>query len=389
MATRTTTAATRIKDTREAATDVMRQATAKLGARAKYGFVFASPNHDLGLALKIARDLSSAEIIGCTTAGEITEAGLLHDGVAVMLVASDTSSANASFAAGMKSDPAHVATSLLAEGKRPSPGSGARHPTTVLLTDGLSGNGERVVFDMYERMRGRGQIVGGAAGDEGRFVETHVGSHERNGADAAVALHVTSESPWGVGVNHGLRSTTKPMRVNKAQGNVIFELDGVPAFDVYRRHAAKSGVQLTRESAGPYLIGNELGIHFFDKIMRARAPLSVGADGSLTCAADVPQGSMVSILDGEPDNMVAAARSAAEEARDRLNGAKAAGVLLFDCVCRGMILKTAFNREIDAVRSVFGDVPIAGFLTYGEIARYEGKLDGWHNTTAVVAALPA
>jgi len=86
--------------------------------------------------------------------------------------------------------------------------------------------------------------------------------------------------------------------------------------------------------------------------------------------------------------MVEAARSAAEEAKKHLGGKKAAGVLLFDCVCRGMILKEGFQKEIDAVRSVFGDAPITGFLTYGEIARYEGKLDGWHNATAVVVAIP-
>jgi hypothetical protein len=64
------------------------------------------------------------------------------------------------------------------------------------------------------------------------------------------------------------------------------------------------------------------------------------------------------------------------------------GVLLFDCGCRGMILKNGFDKEIEAVRSVFGNVPIAGFLTYGEIARYPGKLNGWHNATAVVVAIP-
>jgi hypothetical protein len=53
-----------------------------------------------------------------------------------------------------------------------------------------------------------------------------------------------------------------------------------------------------------------------------------------------------------------------------------------------MILKDAFDKEIDAGRSVFGGVPIAGFLTYGEIARYPGKLNGWHNATAVVVAIP-
>jgi methyl-accepting chemotaxis protein len=137
------------------------------------------------------------------------------------------------------------------------------------------------------------------------------------------------------------------------------------------------------------MIANELGLLFFDKISRARAPLSVGGDGSLVCAARIPENAQVCILDGEPQLMIEAARQAAEEARQNLGDRKAAGVLVFDCVCRGMILKEQFRSEIDAVRGVFGSVPVAGFLTYGEIARYGGKLDGWHNTTAVVAAIPA
>jgi methyl-accepting chemotaxis protein len=177
--------------------------------------------------------------------------------------------------------------------------------------------------------------------------------------------------------------------VTRAEANVVFEIDGQPAFSVYEKHAAERGVRLTRENASPYLIANELGIHFFERIGRARAPLSVGPDGSLICAAEIPRGSMVSILDGDPDSMVRAARTAAEQARANLHGVGVAGVLLFDCVCRGMILKDAFQREIDAVRAVFPDTPIAGFLTYGEIARSHERLDGWHNATAVVAAIPA
>lgn len=75
--------------------------------------------------------------------------------------------------------------------------------------------------------------------------------------------------------------------------------------------------------------------------------------------------------------------------RHELKGARAAGGLVFDCVCRGMILGDKFQREIDAVRKVFPDTPVTGFLTYGEIARFRGRLDGWHNTTTVVTAIPA
>jgi hypothetical protein len=376
-----------------AAAEAVREAIGRLeGERAVYGFLFAAPGRDLQEALISARDQAEgAEFIGCSAAGEITERGLMQDGIAVLLVASSSSAAKMSYADRLTADTRGVARKLassVGDLREVAAPADMPHLTTVLLTDGLSGNGERLVSELYDRAQGGAQIVGGAAGDDTRFETTHVGAGDRVSSDAAVSMHVFSATPWGVGVNHGLRSTTRPMRVTKALGNAVIELDGVPAFDVYVKHAAARGITLTRENAASYLIGNELGIHFFDRIIRVRAPLAVGNDGSVTCVAEVPRGSMVSILDGEPESMFAAARSAALEAKEHLDGNPAAGVLLFDCVCRGMILGASFHHEIDAVRSVFGDVPTAGFLTYGEIARYGGRLDGWHNATAVVVAIP-
>jgi methyl-accepting chemotaxis protein len=277
----------------------------------------------------------------------------------------------------------------LPDAKKASAPKDHRHLTTVLLTDGLAGTGERLVNALYEgRLQSGARVVGGAAGDEGAFKQTQVGATREATPDAAAALHVFSAVPWGVGIDHGLRPTSKPMRVTKAHDNVVAELDGQPAFLAYKKHAAGRGVQLTPDSAGAYMIANELGVHFFEKVTRARAPLGVSADGSLTCAGDIPKGAMVSILDGDPANMIEAARTAAKRARAELNGRRAAGVLLFDCVCRGMILKEQFNREVAVVREEFPGAPIAGFLTYGEIARTHEILEGWHNTTAVVVAIP-
>jgi methyl-accepting chemotaxis protein len=381
--------ASRLSNDTAAADEAMKMAANRLDGPPTYGFLFASPGRNLGVLLGAARRVAEgAPIIGCTTAGEITELGPMKDGVAVMLVRSETSTASIAFAEGVKVDPSRAARELCKNvfDVRKT-GKHRRHSTTVLLTDGLSGVGEKVVTDLHDQMRTT--VVGGAAADGAAFKATWVGAGERSAQDSTAAMHVASARPWGVGVNHGLRSTTKPMRVTRAQANVVHELDGAPAFDAYVRHAAQRGVRLTPETAGPYMIANELGVHFFDKIMRARAPLSVGDKGSLICAADVPKGTMVSILDGDPVCMIDAARAAAEEAKRNLLGGPAAGVLLFDCICRGMILGADFGKEIDAVRSVFGSVPVVGFLTYGEIARYQGNLDGWHNATAVVAAIPA
>jgi methyl-accepting chemotaxis protein len=355
--------------------------------------LFASPEHDLGTAMaEMQRVAGCSDILGSSTAGELTEAGRLDAGIAVLLVASDETAHRVEFRRGLKGGHKRIAEQFVqaaSDTKHSARAAGRRHLTTILLTDGLAGTGEDLVKEMFDRSTSVGQIVGGAAGDAGKFKETFVAARDECSNDAAAVMHVFDTKPWGIGVNHGLRPTTKPMRVTRSERNVIHTIEGQPAFEIYRRHAQERGVTLTRANAGAYLIANELGVHFFSSLSRARAPLSVGEDGSLSCAAPVPEGSFVSILDGEPASMIAAARGAAEEARQHLGSARAAGVLLFDCVCRGMILRNEFGDEIEAVRSVFGDVPVAGFLTYGEIARYAGRLDGWHNATAVVAAIPA
>jgi len=393
MGTVTASGSSKLFDSDAAAREAVRAALQGLGGRQpSVGFLFASPAHDLGRALRAAREASRASVIGCSTAGEITERGLTHGGLALLLVASDTITAHAGFSLGLRSDARSVADRLdhgLAEAGKAAANDGRPHLTSVVLADGLAGTGERLVDDLHGRAVKGAQIVGGAAGDEGKFQSTVVGADTQAARDAVAALHVFDATRWGVGVNHGLRPTTARMRVTRATGNVVHELDGRPAFSAYQEHAATRGVDLARERASPYLIGNELGVHSFDKIERVRAPLRAGSDGSLSCAAEIPTGSMVSILDGDPDSMIHAARAAATEAKHSLGERRAAGVLLFDCVCRGMILKSKFQRELEAVRSTFGDVPVAGFLTYGEIARYRRRRDGWHNATAVVVAIPA
>ncbi len=357
------------------------------------GFFSRLPTWIFSAALGVAREASGgAEILASSTAGQFTTDGLTHKGVALALVSANVTT-KVAFATGLREGPGRVSKELasgLADAKREASARDHRHLTTVLLTDGLAGTGEKLLGQLYEsRVQSGAQIVGGAAGDEGRFVATQVGAGAEVGPDAAAAIHIFGGRAWGVGVGHGLQAASKPMRVTRAEGNVVFEIGGEPAFTVYQRHAEARGVKLTAENAGPYLIENELGIHFFEKISRARAPLAVQADGSLACAAEIPRGSMVSILEGKPSSMVRAAHWAAREAHTALGGAEPAGVLVFDCVCRGMILKDEFHLEIEAVQSVFPGVPIVGFLTYGEIARSNEQREGWHNTTAVVVAIPA
>src|SRR5260370_21972861 len=136
----------------------------------QFGFVFVGPDRDLGAALTaVRRTAGQPTVIGATTAGEFTAAGLTHGGVTVMLVASDATNCRAGFAKGLKDHHRGAAAQPargLAEARQEGFSKNRLRPTTPLPTHGLAGKGEDLVLDLSEKMSAA-QIVGGAAGDEG------------------------------------------------------------------------------------------------------------------------------------------------------------------------------------------------------------------------------
>ena len=62
--------------------------------------------------------------------------------------------------------------------------------------------------------------------------------------------------------------------------------------------------------------------------------------------------------------------------------------MVFDCICRRLILDARFEEAVLSIGETLGGVPLAGFETYGEIAMRVGDLSGFHNTTSVVVAFP-
>jgi hypothetical protein len=61
--------------------------------------------------------------------------------------------------------------------------------------------------------------------------------------------------------------------------------------------------------------------------------------------------------------------------------------MAFDCIARrGVLGDSGVSKEVAAIASVSQGAPVAGFYTYGEIARTHG-MSGFHNQTLVVLAL--
>lgn len=111
------------------------------------------------------------------------------------------------------------------------------------------------------------------------------------------------------------------------------------------------------------------------------------AERSLRCIAQVPQGGLVWIMEGDADSVLAATDAACRDSLAALDGRPPLGRLAIDCIARcGVLGDRGIHTEIQRLAAIAGQAPVAGFYTYGEIARTRG-MRGFHNQTLVVLSI--
>jgi methyl-accepting chemotaxis protein len=378
------------------------QASAQLVACARAGLgpdkpvmliVFASTRQPLQTTLAhVQSAFPESCVLGASSAGEFTELGDQKQSVSMLALAGDFK-VFTGMSTGLREDVEHAVQHAVAE--LPASLPDYPHRTAILLLDPLSGNGEEATLIASSFLGEDVRLAGGAAGDDLKMQATHVGVGQRVASDAIVVAVIFSKAPLGVGVCHGHRPLSKPLKITRAEGATVFEIEGRPAWDVWaeqtRRSAAERGVdpnKLPESELGAYLLRYEAGLETGADEYKIRAPLSRGSKGELNFACGVPQGSLIRITESEPQHQVESARIAARRALDQTHGLPVAGALVFDCICRNLILDQQFKTAVSAISDELGSVPLAGFATYGEIALDAGDMSGFHNTTTVVLTFP-
>jgi methyl-accepting chemotaxis protein len=380
-------------DTESAAGSLERAVRAQLGdVEPALLVAFASTRQPLGdLAGRLRAAFPRTPLLSASTAGEFTEAGDAKGHAVIFALAGDYR-VFAGMGTGLAADVEGAVRQAVAE----LPAAVADHPcrTAILLLDPLAGNSEEAALLTAAHLGEGVRLAGGAAGDDLAMKATLVGCGGRVAGDAVVAAVVFSKKPLGVGVCHGHQPLSRPLRVTKASGATVHEIDGRPAWDVWaeetRASAAARGVDpaaLAEADVGGFLLRYEAALTSGEEY-KIRAPLSRGAGGSVSFACGIPEGSVIRITESDPARQIASARTAAQRARAQLGDGEPAGALVFDCICRNLILGADFAEAVDAIADELGGVKLAGFETYGEIALDVGDMSGFHNTTSVVLAFP-
>ncbi len=356
-------------------------------ARADAVIVFASAQHNYGALLEaLAVECGTRVIVGSSSAGEFTNTTRGEGYVSVLALRSSTMQFAVGAGRRLSEDPSAAADDTLKTFKGLG-GGPMPYRAALVMCDALAGHTDAVVERLSVTTGGNYSFFGGGAGDDGRFQKTHVFAGTKALSDAVVALEMLSTQPIGIGVSHGWGPTGSGFRVTEADGMRLIGLNGAPAISAFEDHAKATGQTLDLTEPLPFFLHNVIGIKGGSNY-RLRVPLGVNADGSISCAAAVPVGSIVHIMETTTAASVLAAEQATRAALEALGGRRPAGALVFDCVATRLRLGKSFDDELQACASLLDPATFVGCNTYGQIARAEGQFGGFHNCTAVVCVLP-
>lgn len=323
-----------------------------------------------------------ADIIGCSTSGEIlgTE---LHDNslclTAVSFATTDTQVCMASLQGGNLADTLDRLTQELTK-------EGLKY--VLLLSDGQQVNGTQLVDLLRARLPAGVLVTGGLAGDGTRFQSTEVWHNGRSGEGNILLCGLYGPD---IVIGHGSMGGWDPFGperlITRAHSNVLYSLDDQPALALYKRYLGDHADELPASALlFPLLIkrdGEEEAV--------IRTILSVDEqEASMTFAGDMPTGAKAQLMRANFDRLIDGAETAASAALSRQKHQGQGGLaLLISCVGRRLVLNQRTEEELEAVEDVLGDGwQFAGFYSYGEISPMVGSDScALHNQTMTITTL--
>lgn len=235
----------------------------------------------------------------------------------------------------------------------------------LVISDGIKVNGDELVKALNENFPKEVVVTGGLAADNGRFTETYVGLNKTPISGTVVAVGFYGDQ---ILISHGSKGGWDefgPTRtVTKSEKNILYELDGKNALELYKKYLGEKAKELPGSALlFPLCI-------YGDKDTVVRTILSIDEEkGSMTFAGDIPTNSTVRFMMTNFDRLVDGAYDAAKETLVKIKDSKPSLVLMISCVGRKIVLGQRIDAEVEAVKEIFGDgIVYTGFYSNGEIS---------------------
>jgi hypothetical protein len=347
---------------REAGLQATHQALNRLGTAAPaLSFVIASHQYQAREVISgVSGLLGDTPMIGFSSPAGLSGAGIHPNSVVIALMAGDLH-AETYWLPG-------YAQSARETGAKISQQTAQQEDARAMIffADGFNGDADQLCNSISA---GSYTLAGALSSGDLHTGHSYQLAGPQTGAGALAAATIRGNLRVGVGSAHGWNPVGSQFRVTRSRGFWLRTLDGRPASETY----AQLFGYPAREWAFPPLSHlarlYPLGVDQGNQLV-VRAPIRVEADGSFRMNAPVRDGVDAYLLVGSRVSCENAAHEAAQQALQKLEGAKPVFALVLVDIAWEMLLKSNPGSEIDAVQDIFGrEIPIAGGYTLGQIVQ--------------------
>jgi len=326
----------------------------------------------------------AAQILGCSTGGQMAEGDVTDEQLTALVI--DFANTQVQVAEATVRDPAESHAAGAAIGAELA---GPDLAGIFILSDGLHVNGSALVEGVVEAVGAHVPVSGGLAGDGAAFAETLVGCNDQPTSHKVAAVgFYGSAIRFGHGSAGGWDVFGPKRTITKAAGNVLFEVDGKPALDLYKLYLGPEDSQKLPGSALLFPMRIHDPLHPGQSVVRT--VLAVDAKvGSMTFAGDMPEGWTAQLMRGNFSRLCAGAAQATQHAVGDLGQDSASAAILVSCIGRRLLMGQRIDEEIEAVTAELpANCAPVGFYSYGEISPHDetGHVQ-LHNQTMTVTLI--
>ncbi|MES1172585.1 MAG: FIST N-terminal domain-containing protein, partial [Bacteroidota bacterium] len=298
-----------------------------------------------GVIRELVAAYPQSHVIGCSTAGEILDTTIRDDSISVAVCRfDDTTLRSVAAPVGGGVDQSRTAGRFLADALAAPDLRGV-----LVISDGIQVNGSELLAGLNEVLPSTVVVTGGLAGDGDRFKRTWIINEGtlREGHVSAIGFYGTR-----ICIGHGSKGGWDifgPERVvTKSVGNVLFEIDGRPALTLYKEYLGERAAGLP---ATALLFPLALRSSRHDPKSLVRTILSTDeATQSMTFAGNIPQGSLCQLMRANFERLIDGASEAARATNRDSAGDGDCLAIAISCVGRRLVLGQRCEEEVEAVK---------------------------------------
>ena len=323
-----------------------------------------------------------ADIVYGSTAGEIIDTMVFDNSLSVTAIEFEKSTFTVKTANvfDYDKDAEKLGAALYAQ----MPTDNLRH--VFVLAGGNFINGSGLISGLEQKIGTNVAVTGGLCGDDGRFECTTASYKEKPKEGEAVLVGIYGDSLEVTYASFGGFQPFGPQRTaTRAQGNIVYEIDGQPALELYKKYLGERAHQQMESLLSYPLSISEPGKDY--AVVRTILNIDT-TDGSIILAGSCAQNSRVQLMMASAEGIVKGAIDAATTATEHRKKQPEVA-LLVSCMGRKAIMGQRIEEEVELIKEILGDnTAIAGFYSYGEIApHYNSMSCELHNQTMTLTLL--